>query len=113
MSLENILNNQSLFNNNFQYLNANRQEPNSLTLKNYSQVVELKNIGNRGEFIAHYIEAFGNDEIEIEALLHPSSKTKDEVTNEEIIVKTLINQLNLWMGEIFTKCQYSYDRGFV
>lgn len=100
LTFDEIIKSESLFNKNFQYLNANRQEPTSFTLKNYSQVVESKNIGNRGEFSAHYIEAFGNDDIEIDALLHPSSKLIDDVTNEDIIVKTLINQLNLWMGEI-------------
>ncbi len=97
---DSFLKNESLFNKNFQYLNASRVEPVSLFQKNYSQVVELRNIGNHGEYTAHYIDIFGNDEIEIDNLLHPNSKTTDEITNEEIIVKTLIHQLNLWMGEI-------------
>lgn len=91
---------ESLFNKNFQYLNANRADPKTVNQKNYTQVVELKNLGNHGEFTAHFIETYGNDDIEIDGLIHPDSKIKDEILNEEIIVKTLINQINLWMGEI-------------
>lgn len=91
---------QSLFNDDFQYLSANRLEPRSIHFKNYSQTVELRNIGNSGEFTAHFIEIFGSDEIQLEALTHPKSKMKDEVTSEYIWNKTLINQINLWMGEI-------------
>jgi predicted ATPase len=91
---------ESLFNKNFQYLNANRTEPKTINQKNYTQVVELKNLGNHGEFTAHFIETYGNEDIEIDDLTHPDSKIRDEILNEEIVVKTLINQINLWMGEI-------------
>lgn len=91
---------ESLFDDSFQYLNANRAEPKTVNQKNYTQVVELRNLGNHGEYTAHFIETFGNDDIEIDGLIHPDSKVKDEVMNEEYIVKTLINQINLWMGEI-------------
>jgi len=91
---------QSVFGNNFQYLNANRLEPISIHGKNYSSVVLLKNIGIHGEYTAHFIEVHGNDEIQFENLVHKNSKIKDSVTNKEIINKTLINQINLWMGEI-------------
>jgi predicted ATPase len=95
-----IFSSESLFNENFQYLNANRQEPKTVNLKNYTQVVENRNLGNNGEFTTHYIETFGNDDIIIDDLIHTNSMVKDEVTGEEMIVKTLINQLNLWMGEV-------------
>ena len=95
-----ILKDESLFNIHFQYLNANRTEPKTINQKNYTQVVELRNLGNHGEYTAHFIETFGNDDIEIDGLIHPDSKIKDEILNEEIEVKTLINQINLWMGEI-------------
>lgn len=95
-----IFSSESLFNENFQYLNANRQEPKTMNLKNYTQVVENRNLGNNGEFTTHFIETFGTDDINIDDLIHEKSKVIDEVTGEELIVKTLINQLNLWMGEI-------------
>lgn len=91
---------QSIFSSNFQYLNANRVEPKSIHSKSYTSVVNLSSIGNFGEYTAHYIDSRGNDEINFENLFHPTTITKDVVTNKEIINKTLINQINLWMGEI-------------
>jgi predicted ATPase len=98
--LEVILSKESLFNDNFQYLNANRIEPQSINLKNYSQVVELKNIGSHGEYTAHYIDTFGNEDILLDNLIHPSSIIEDKESGTKIVVKSLINQVNLWMGEI-------------
>lgn len=91
---------QSLFSNNFQYLNANRIPPTSNHPKSYTNVVRNRNIGNYGEFTVHFIETYYNDEVEFTNLLHKDSKTKDELLNTQITNKTLINQINLWMGEI-------------
>lgn len=91
---------ESLFNSKFQYLNANRIPPQSTHVKSYQNVVELKNLGNYGEYTAHFIETFGDKNIEFDNLVHKDSITKDEVTGVDIINKTLINQINLWMGEI-------------
>jgi predicted ATPase len=91
---------EELFGNNFQYLNANRLEPNSIHNKSYTNVVTLNNVGNKGEYTTHFIEVHGNDDIVFENLLHSKSKTIDTVTKQEITVKSLINQVNLWMGEI-------------
>jgi predicted ATPase len=92
--------NESIFTDNFQYLNANRIEPTSVNPKNFSTVVNRKNIGNRGEFTAHFIEVFNGDEVMFDNLLHKDSISKDTITGKEIVNKTLINQINLWMGEI-------------
>lgn len=91
---------ESLFTDNFQYLNANRKEPTSVNPKNFSNVVNSRNIGNHGEFTAHFIEVFNGDDLQFDNLLHKESVSKDTVTGKEIINKTLINQINLWMGEI-------------
>ncbi|WP_231481283.1 DUF3696 domain-containing protein [Sediminibacter sp. Hel_I_10] len=91
---------QSLFNNNFQYLNANRDAPKSIYSKSYTNVVTDNNLGINGEFTAHYIETHGNDDIIFSNLLHKDSTTKDLTTGKDIINNTLINQVNLWMGEI-------------
>lgn len=91
---------ESLFGNNFQYINANRLEPTSIQNKNYTSVVSLFNVGIHGEFTAHYIDVFGNTDIKFDNVLHKNSKTTDAVTNKEFINKTLIHQINLWMGEI-------------
>ncbi|MBC5836695.1 AAA family ATPase [Flavobacterium muglaense] len=90
----------SIFNRNFQYLNANRIEPKSIYNKSYSNVVNDNNIGNNGEFTAHYIESHGNDEVLFDNLLHKDTVVKDTTTNIDIVNRTLINQINLWMGEI-------------
>jgi predicted ATPase len=89
----------ALFGADFQYLNANRIPPQSIHKKSVSNV-KIRNIGNYGEYTAHYIETFYNDEIYFENLIHRDSISKDEILGKEIINKTLINQINLWMGEI-------------
>ena len=91
---------QSLFSNNFQYLNAQRVEPQSLNKTSYSSVVDARNIGKYGQYTAHFIELRANENVAFDNILHPASKTYDEFTNEEFVNKTLINQLNLWLGEI-------------
>ena len=91
---------ETLFTENFQYLNANRIEPTSVNPKNFSSVVNSKNIGNHGEFVAHFIEVFNGEDVQFDNLLHKDSISKDAVTGKEIVNKTLINQINLWMGEI-------------
>lgn len=91
---------ESLFASNFQYLNANRIEPKSIHTKSYTNVVSLSNIGNNGEYTADYIETRGNDEVVFESIYHKDTIIKDSFTNQEIINNTLINQINLWMGEI-------------
>lgn len=98
--LQNIRETESLFTTNFQYLKANRIEPSSIMRKNYSSVVTEKNLGNQGEYTTHYIEVFHGDEVLYENLLHPKSWSEDSVTGKRIVNKTLINQVNLWMGEI-------------
>lgn len=96
---------EQLFNKKFQYLHASRIDPSSITTKNYSSVVKSRNIGNSGEHVGHFIEVFGNDPVSISELVHPKSTVKDEITEKDIIVDTLINQINLWMGEISPNVQ--------
>ena len=91
---------ESLFTENFQYLSANRIEPTSVNVKNFSAVVNSRNIGNHGEFTAHFIEVFNGDDVKFDNLLHKDSISKDTLTGKDIVNKTLINQINLWMGEI-------------
>lgn len=92
--------NESLFSNNFQYLNAQRKEPKSINDASYSKVVHENSIGKYGQFTAHYLELRGTDEIAFENLIHPNSIVKDAITNTEIVNKQLLNQVNLWLREI-------------
>ena len=43
---------------------------------------------------------YSGEDIRFENLIHIDSFSKDPITGKEIINKTLINQINLWMGEI-------------
>jgi len=95
-----VLNSEVLFGRNFQYLNANRQSPTSVNSKNFTSVVSEKNIGNQGEYTAHYIEVFNSEPVILDNLLHKDSISTDKTTGKEIINNTLINQINLWMGAI-------------
>ncbi len=91
--------NEPLFTDNFQYLNANRTEPTHVSKQRYSRVVQQRNIGNHGEYTAHFIEVYGNEPIAFDNLLHSDPKI-DNVTGKAIVNNTLLNQINLWMGEI-------------
>lgn len=89
-----------LFTNKFQYLNAQRIDPKASNAGSYSSVVESNDIGKNGQYTAHYIELRGNEEIAFDNILHENSKIYDEITKQEFVNKTLINQINLWLGEI-------------
>ena len=91
---------EALFANKFQYLNAQRTEPKTVNTGSYTSVIEANDIGKYGQYTAHYIELRSNEDVVFENVLHKDSKTFDEITNTEIINKTLINQINLWLGEI-------------
>lgn len=91
---------QSLFSNNFQYLNAQRIEPKSLNITSHSNVVGANSIGKFGQYTAHYIELRANDNILFDNILHRDSATFDPIINKEFVNRTLINQINLWLGEI-------------
>ena len=97
---ESIDKKQSLFNSNFQYLNAQRIEPKSINITSYSSVVEANSIGKYGQYTAHYIELRANDPVVFENVLHKDSTSVDPFTGQTIVNNTLINQINLWLGEI-------------
>lgn len=88
-----------LFTHNFRYLNAERLGPRVIYEKSYSDVVVEKNLGINGEYTTHFLDAFGTEEIEFDNLIHPSSE-KFNVEGKNKIDKTLIHQVNSWLGEI-------------
>lgn len=80
----------SLFNDNFQYLNAEHISPSNLHKKSQVDVIELKQIGKFGEYAAHYLSEFGlKEKIQYENLRHPKAKSD-----------TLIHNVDAWLGEI-------------
>ena len=91
---------EALFSNKFQYLNAQRIKPKATNSGSYSSVMDANDLGKYGQYTAHYIELRGNEPIAFNNVLHPDSKTIDEFTGNEIINNSLINQINLWLGEI-------------
>lgn len=115
---------QSLFANNFQYLNANRIEPKTIHSKSYTRVVTMSNIGSLGEYTVHYLETRGSEEIKFDNCVHPKTKSSTNASNEEIKDKRLLNQVNLWLSEIspdvnvktttvssdFVKLEYEFEQ---
>lgn len=91
---------EALFTNGFQYLNAQRIEPKSVNITSYSNVVDANDLGKYGQYTAHYIDIRSNEPVAFDNILHRNTLTKDEVTGKEFLNKTLINQINLWLGEI-------------
>ena len=91
---------QPLFGNNFQYLNANRIEPQSVHKKSYTNVVTLNNIGSLGQYTVDYLETRGDEDIEFDNCIH--HKTISSRNNQGVVLKDkrLKNQVNLWLGEI-------------
>ena len=68
--------------------------------KNNQSVVYDRNIGDSGQYAAHYLETFYDEEVVFENILHPKSFIEDKLLKKTIVNKTLINQVNLWLGEI-------------
>jgi len=91
---------QPLFANNFQYLNANRIEPQSIHKKSYTNVVTMNNIGSQGQYTVDYLETRGNENVAFQNYIHP--KTLSSRSSHGVVTKDerLINQVNLWMREI-------------
>jgi len=89
-----------LFSDQFQYLSAFRIDPKSTYPKSKSEVEDQRNIGMDGKYAAHYLETFHDEEIAFENVLHPKSFVADSFTKKTLANKTLINQVNLWLGEI-------------
>ena len=88
--------NQSLFDKKFQYLSASRIDPKVIHDKSYTTVVDLHNVGEHGQFNAHFLHVFGNNDITFQNLKHPKSDTL-----------LLIAQVNRWMGEISTGVKFN------
>lgn len=91
---------ESLFSNNFQYLNAQRIEPEYANKTSLSSVKDENSIGKYGEYTAHYIALRGNEAVVFDNVLHKDSSYYDTITSETNVDRSLRNQINLWLGEI-------------
>lgn len=93
---DNFFSQQALFGDKFQYLSASRIDPKVIYDKSYASVVNLHNIGNHGEYTAHFLHVFGNEDIAFPNLKHAKSKTL-----------RLMEQVDCWMGEISTGIKFN------
>jgi len=78
----------SLFNNDFQYLEAERTGPQTDYPMSYTDVVEKHQLGVKGEYAIHYLNTFGTTTIVPKALCHEAKSD------------TLLHQTAAWLGEI-------------
>lgn len=79
----------SLFQDNFQYLRAERVGPRtSFGMSDY-EVRHHRQIGSDGEFATHYLSLFGSETVALEGLRHPGAASS-----------TLQSQVEAWLGEI-------------
>ena len=81
--------NKSLFNNSFQYLTAERIGPRPFFETSEFQVRQLRQIGTRGEYAAHFLSVYRDENIPNIALSHPKAESY-----------SLIEQVRAWMSEV-------------
>lgn len=79
----------NLFGDKFQYLHAERQGPDDIYAMNDFVVAKQRQVGNRGEFAAHYLYLYRNEEVAATNLHHANAKTT-----------RLYHQVEAWLGEI-------------
>lgn len=92
---------QSLFNNDFHYLQAERMGPRSYNKMSDYQVQQLNQIGTRGEYAGHFL-AVNERKVIQPKLNHAQIKTVKSGVNEQSVKESLdlIDQVSAWMGEI-------------
>lgn len=78
-----------LFNNDFQYLTAERTGPQTDYPMSYDDVVNKNQLGTKGEYSIHYLSVFGTAVEVPVALRHHKAKSS-----------TLLHQTAAWLGEI-------------
>ncbi|WP_300675285.1 DUF3696 domain-containing protein [Desulfoluna sp.] len=79
----------SLFNQNFQYLSADRISPKAAYEASDYYIKDLNSIGNHGEYTAHYIAEYGLKALPIKGLKHSKAASL-----------SLLDNLDKWMSEI-------------
>lgn len=79
----------SLFDDNFQYLNAERLGPQETYKTSSFHVIQKRQLGIHGEYTVHYLNAYGSDKISHKPLRHEKARTD-----------LLIHQTEAWMSEI-------------
>lgn len=80
---------QALFNDNFQYLSADRIGPRVAFEMSDSDVREHRQLGRQGEYVAHYLQVFGDEKVSNERIVRPNAQSN-----------ILRHQVEAWMAEI-------------
>ena len=79
---------ESLFNNDFQYLYAEREAPSDNFPVNQDAVERLRSLGNKGQYTAHFIATYQANSVKLPSLID---------TNQ---VNTLAAQIDVWLAKI-------------
>lgn len=79
----------NLFNRNFQYLNTEHIVPLNTYKKSEFEVIQNRQIGKHGEYVVHYLSAYGLEPIQHSNLIHPKAKSN-----------RLIHNVEAWLNEI-------------
>lgn len=96
---DNKINSFNLFSDNFHYLSAERIIPAESYLLSENDVVKHRQLGKKGEYTAHFLYEFGNQDIPICELSHPNAKSR-----------SLKDQVDAWMGEISPNIKVSVKK---
>lgn len=86
-----------LFGDDFHYLYAERLGPRGSLEKSDFHVQQHKQIGVRGEYIAHFLGTFGRKVKSLKGMIHPEAASYD-----------LIDQTEAWLGEISSGTRLSF-----
>lgn len=79
----------NLFNNNFQYLNAEHIVPLNTYKKSEFEVVQNRQIGKHGEYAVHFLSEYGLEPLQYSNLIHPKAKSN-----------RLLHNVEAWLNEI-------------
>ncbi|WP_164972684.1 AAA family ATPase [Lacibacter luteus] len=107
---------ESLFSNNFQYINAEHISPLSLHKKSQLDVNENRQIGIHGEYAVHYLVEFGDKEkVVFENLIHPKAKSEFLGHNVEAWLSEISPGIRLKTDDLFsvdqTKLGFEFENG--
>lgn len=78
-----------LFNQNFQYLNAEHIIPHNTYTKSEFEVIQNRQTGKRGEYAVHYLSEYGLEPIAYLNLVHPKARSN-----------RLLHNVEAWLNEI-------------
>jgi predicted ATPase len=105
----------ALFSKHFQYLSAERIGPRAaFTMADYV-VKRERQLGNRGEYTAHFLAAYGKEALTIPALRHPDASSSQLLHQTEAWLRTVSPGVRLYVtpfiGIDTVQLEYSFLTG--